>query len=219
MKLGPIALLGIALAMSAIPASANTVISLTGSLDPNYAGDTYTFAFTASAGVTVGVQSYGYGGSSATLSGFNAAGQPIAAGGFDTYLSLFSGTGPSATFLQSNDDGLCPPAATDGGNCYDSRLIALSIPAGEYTLVLSVSGNMSYAENYGSGTLGDGFFGFLPADYGGRNSNWALDISTSEGSITPISGAPEPAGWLLGIGGILLISTMKILKPNGGRNV
>jgi hypothetical protein len=228
MKLYPTCLFGIALACSTITASANT-ISLVGNLDPNNAGDAFVYEFTASAGVTIGIQSYGYGGSSATSTGFNAAGAPIASGGFDTYLSLFSGIGPSATFLSSNDDGPCPPAATDGGNCFDSRLVALSLPAGKYTLVLTESGNISFAENYGTGTLGDGFTGleqpgyYDPGTATFRTSNYALDLRAVEGTFTPISGAPEPAGYTLGLAGILLIAGRKIwqvqMKSNGGTNV
>jgi hypothetical protein len=193
-------------------ASAGPVTSLTGSLDPANSNDIFVFEFSVANTVSVSFQSYGYGGTSATATGMNAAGQIIAAGGFDTYLSLFDGVGPTATFDSSNDDGICPPAATDGGNCFDSRLTALSLQPGLYTLILSVTNNFSIAENYGFGTLGDGFTGLAPIDFydGGtgmdRTPNWALDISTGEGSITAL---PEPSAYALGITGLLFIAIGK----------
>jgi hypothetical protein len=212
MKFAQSAVLGLALLVGAIPGSAN-VISLTGSLNPSDSSDFFLFQFTASNHVTVLVQSYGFGG------GTNAASQVIPSGGFDTYLSLFSGIGPSATFLSSNDDGLCPPATADSGFCFDSRLVALSLPAGNYTLALTVSGNSSFAENQPSlYTLGDGFIGLQQPDYYDpstdtfRTSNWALDIQTAEGSITPISDTPEPAGYVLASAGMIFILAGRFLK-------
>jgi hypothetical protein len=210
MKFCQTAVLGFALCLGAIPGNAG-VISLTGSLDPNDSGDVYIFQFTAPFTTSFAVQSYGYGGSSATATGTNAAGQVITSGGFDTYLTLFSGFGPSATYLASNDDGFCPPAATDGGNCYDSRLVALGLQ-GNYTLVLSVSGNSSFAENDSSlYTLGDGFLGLQQPDYYDpgtgtyRTSNWALDLIAPEGTIVPLSAAPEPSSYALASAGLLFL--------------
>jgi hypothetical protein len=219
MRFAQTAVLGFALCLGAIPGNAGAIVSLTGSLNPNDSGDVFVFEFTASNGTSLLVQSYGYGGSSAAPGGTNAAGQVIGSGGFDTYLSLFAGTGPSATFLASNDDGICPPAATDGGNCYDSRLFASSLH-GDYTLVLSVSGNSSFAENQPAlYTLGDGFIGLQQPDYYDpgtftfRTSNWALDLNPGEGSITAITGAaPEPAGYVLGSTGILFLFAGRFLK-------
>src|SRR5260370_29948797 len=122
MKFAQSAVLGLALLVGAIPGSAN-VISLAGSLNPTDSSDVFLYQFTASNHATVLVQSYGFGGTGNVPGGTNAAGQVILPGGFDTYLTLFSGFGPSATFLASNDDGLCPPAAPDGLYCFDSRVV------------------------------------------------------------------------------------------------
>jgi hypothetical protein len=218
MKFVQPAVLGLALCLGAIPGCAN-VISLTGSLNPTDSGDVFLFQFTASNHATVLVQSYGFGGSADAPGGTNAAGQIIPSGGFDTYLSLFSGIGPSATFLSSNDDGICPPAAPDSGYCLDSRLVALSLPGGDYTLALTVSGNMSFAENQPTlYTLGDGFIGLQQPDYYDpltgtyRTSNWALDLQSAEGTITPIAPAPEPAGYVLASAGMLFILADRFLK-------
>jgi hypothetical protein len=87
----------------------------------------------------------------------------IAAGGFDTYLSLFAGTGPTATFLDSNDDGGCGPASPDPV-CEDSQLDLTALAAGDYTIALTLPNNFSIAENYGFGDLGGGFID-LQGDY------------------------------------------------------
>jgi hypothetical protein len=85
--------------------------------------------------------------------------------------------------------------------------------------VLTESGNSSFAENQpGLYTLGDGFIGLQQPDYYDpwtntfRTSNWALDIQTAEGSISPISDAPEPAGYVLGSTGMLFILAGRFLK-------
>ena len=152
-------------------------ISLRGTLQlsDGDANDTHAYTFAVTATATVVIQSYGYGGSSGAPGGKNLVGEVIPAGGFDTYLSLFAGTGPSATFLASNDDGPCPPATPVAGNCADSRL-SLSLAAGNYTLVVAAFDNQSLAENSGAGVLGDGFVGLGNYDPL-RTGNYAIDIS------------------------------------------
>lgn len=175
-------------------------VSLTGSLDPNNPNDMLLVPFTFSGGTLV-AQSYGFGGSAAAPGGTNAAGTVIAAGGFDSYLSLFLGTGPAATFLASNDDGTCPPG--DGAvACRDSQLDLSGLAAGDYTLVLSVFNNFSFAENLGSGTLGDGFIqlgSYFNNDLmANTTSAFALDLTGDQlvvGSPTPA--LPEPASLAL----------------------
>lgn len=157
---------------------AGATASYAGSLDPTNPNVVFSVSFTVANPVPVTIQSYGYGGSSGALGGKNAAGNVIPAGGFDAYLSLFRGSGNSATFLASNDDGFCPP-----GNaapvCHDPTL-TLILPAGTYTLALTAFENFSFAENLGSGTLGDGFIGlgtyFDQASGTDRSANYALDI-------------------------------------------
>jgi len=158
-------------------------VSLTGSLDPNDANDVFLYQFEVPAVSDLLFQSYGFGG------GTNAAGMIIPSGGFDPYLSLFAGAGPGATFLASNDDGSCPPGNFDP-SCSDPTLSLTAQPAGSYTLALTVFDNFSFAENIGSGTLGDGFIGlgdyFNVASNEIRTSNFALDVSSSAGFV------PEP---------------------------
>jgi hypothetical protein len=128
----------------------------------------------------VTAQSYGFGGSGSASGGTNAAGAVIPPGGFDPYLSLFMGIGSTATFLTSNDDGLCPPGAVSDGACADSTLQLSDLPAGSYTLALSVFANLSFAEILGTGTLGDGFIQlgtyFHVPSFTERSSAYALDL-------------------------------------------
>lgn len=159
--------------------------SLTGLLDPNDAQDVFLHPFTLSAPATVTIQSYGHGGTGNAPAGKNGAGAVIVSGGFDPYLSVFSGTGPTATFVAANDDGTCPPGTVSDGACRDPTL-SIALPAGNYTLALSAFLNLSIAENYGSGTLGDGFAGL--GSFGTRSNAWALDISASSLLV--------PARWL-----------------------
>jgi hypothetical protein len=146
-------------------------------LSAGAANDTATHEFSVSAASTVTIQSYGYGGSSGAPGGTNLAGTVIPAGGFDPYISVFVGAGPSATFLASNDDGACIPPSLNGSLCPDSGL-SLTLDPGTYTLVVEAFDNMSLAENLGSGTLGDGFTGLGNYDPS-RTNNFAIDISGS----------------------------------------
>ncbi len=166
---------GFAAALGALTTATAAATSLVGALDPNNAQDVRLHVFTLSAPGTVSAQSWGYGGSSGAPGGTNAAGAVIGGGGFDPYLSLFSGSGPGATFLASNDDGSCPPGTVADALCGDSTLITGTLPAGTYTLAISAFLNMSLAENLGSGTLGDGFVGL--GSYGTRSYLYAVDIA------------------------------------------
>lgn len=163
-----------AIALACAPAYAASA-SLVGQLDPNNEQDVLVHPFTLTAPGVVTIQSWGYGGSSGAPGGVNAQGSAIAAGGFDPYVSLFSGTGPSATFVASNDDGTCPPGTVADALCGDSTLVTAVLPAGSYTLAVSAFLNMSFAENLGSGTLGDGFIGL--GSFGTRTNAYAVDIS------------------------------------------
>jgi hypothetical protein len=148
--------------------------SLVGQLDPNNAQDVLLYPFTLSAPGVVTIQSWGYGGSAGAPGGVNAAGNAIGGGGFDPYVSFFAGTGPTATFLASNDDGSCPPGTVADALCGDSTLVTAVLPAGSYTLAVSAFLNMSFTENLGSGTLGDGFIGL--GSFGTRTNAYAVDI-------------------------------------------
>ena len=107
----------------------------------------------------------------------------VAAGGVDPYFSLFSGNGASATFVDSND----AQATTSGGDFTWSGLLA----KGRYEIALGAFENLSFAENLGTGTLGDGFT-MLGDPNSLGNGGYALTLTT------PI---PEPSGaWLVAIG-------------------
>ena len=141
-------------------------------LSPGAANDTATYKFAVSAMSTISIQSYGYNGSSGAPGGTNLAGRVISSGGFDPYITVFKGSGPSATFLASSDDGPCLPP--NGNQCPDSSL-SLTLSPGAYTLVVEAFDNMSLAENLGTGTLGDGFTGLGNYD-ATRTNNFAIDI-------------------------------------------
>jgi hypothetical protein len=185
-----------------ILAQADT-LSLTGSLDANNPNDVFLTTITLAVTSNLTIQTWSYGGTANATGGTNAAGMVIPSGGFDTYLSLFEGSGPSATFLASNDDGGCGPAAPGPTFCEDSRLDLTSLAAGDYTLALTLPFNYSFAENLGSGTLGDGFIG-LQGDYYDsgsdevRTSAYAVDITRAPSeSSTPPALTPEPSSLVL----------------------
>ena len=155
--------------------------------DPN---DVFLQEVTLSEPGSLLVQTFGYGGSGNAAGGTNGAGQVIEALGFDPYVSVFAGTGPGATFLASNDDGVCGPGAgaVAEGECFDSTLDLMLLPAGGYTLALTSPFNFSFAENLGTGTLGDGFIG-LASDFGRNTAQpglYAVDITTG------VAGPPDP---------------------------
>lgn len=117
----------------------------------------------------------------------------LAAGGVEPYFSLFGGTGAGATFIDSNDG----QAFSTGGDFSLNEVLA----AGDYTLALGAFANMSFAENQGTGSLGDGFIGLGESGSLG-NARYALDVTLPDanggggggGGGTPL---PEPhAAWL-----------------------
>jgi hypothetical protein len=141
-------------------------------------------SFTISSAEDVRFVTYSYGG------GTSVTGAVVAAGGFEPYLSLFDGSG---NFLASaNFDGItCPAGAnTYNGNCYDVSLDAGVLAAGTYQIALTDWQNMSYAENYGSGNLSDGFTGFGQLQPG-EDLNYGFDVILPSTS-TPPSSVPEP---------------------------
>jgi hypothetical protein len=119
----------------------------------------FTDTFVAS-GSSVTVQTFGFGG------GTNAAGQAISAGGFDSLVALFSGSGPTATILVDGSgnpfasaDNLtlfspgCPPAGTVlmgvTNVCGDNTLVASVTPGLTYTLLLTDANFVPCAVNPG----------------------------------------------------------------------
>jgi PEP-CTERM motif len=190
-----------------------TTLSFTGNLDPADANDVYLTSFTLAGTNSLHVQSWGYGGTSGAPGGTNAAGVVIQGEGFDPYITLFLGNGPSATFLASNDDGGCGPAAPDPV-CEDFRLDVASLAAGTYTLALSLPNNFSFAENYGSGNLGDGFIGLQNDYYDSasdkvRTSAYAFDVTYVAASGSPPSTVPEPGSFVLLATGLAVSLTQR----------
>jgi hypothetical protein len=107
----------------------------------------------------------------------------FAGGGVDPYFTLFSGSGNAATFLDSN----YAQATSTGGDFTWTGTLA----PGSYEIALGAFENMSFAENLGTGALGDGFI-FLGDPNSLGSGAYALTLTT------PV---PEPAsGWLLAIG-------------------
>ena len=103
----------------------------------------------------------------------------FAGGGVDPYFTLFSGSGATATWFDSN----YVQATSTGGDFTWTGTLA----AGTYEIALGAFENMSFAENLGTGTLGDGFTG-LGDPNALRDGSYALDLTT------PV---PEPTGALL----------------------
>ena len=109
----------------------------------------------------------------------------FAAGGADPYFTLFQGNGNAAAFLGSN----YAQAFSTGGDFN----LAFNLTVGDYMVAMGVFANMSLAENYGSGTLGDGFTFLGGPGYLG-NYYYELGVTTPDG---PTPQVPEPCTLLL----------------------
>jgi|CZKF01.1.fsa_nt_gi hypothetical protein len=197
-------------ALLAVPAAYADTNSYTGTLaSPE---DYFSVTVNMATNGTMDLQTWGFGG------GTNAASQIIPNGGFDSFVGVFAGTGPSATFIDgasdifgSYGDG-CPPAGTfniGGGAVCGDITLAESLTAGTYTVLLSDALYYPAAVN-GINALGDGFvdltggaFPLQTCNTVGNNTtcandtaNWALDITTTEAP----SAVPEPGGlWAFGL--------------------
>ena len=169
------------------------------------------FLFSLSATSTVTTVTYSYAG------GTNQAAASVSQGGFDPWLAIFDSSG----VLQASDDnGTCGQVGTDSVTfaCFDS-FISTSLPAGDYTLVLSQSDNSPAGGNLSDGYTRTGqtdftsSFGcsngeFCDVNFDNRTPNWAVDIDNVASSSLPGGGAPEPATFLLlggGFAGILVL--------------
>jgi len=183
------AIVAAALVATAAPAAD---FSFTGSFVADNGTAGYYFVVTPSSTATI--SSLGYAG------GTNLAGQSIAAGGFDSVLSLYDGSGQQIDF---NDDGDGATVDLVSGTASDAGL-SLVLAAGKYIVYLS------QYDNFGPASLGLPFNfdgqpnfrgGFI--DFGGfqRNGNWALDIS----GVGAAGAVPEPATWALMIGGFGMV--------------
>jgi hypothetical protein len=188
-------LLAVILSFSLMQSASAGFISATGSLaDPQF--DFAAVEFTLSSAADVDIQSWGFGG------GTNAAGNVIAAGGFDTMVWLFSGSGPTATYTGDfNDDGDCPPG-TLNPTCGDSTLHVSALAAGVYTLVVTAFDNEPCAAGGCTGgpytTIGDDFTGLGNGD---PDSPYAVDIVSA--GIVNAQPAPAPDALSLLLAGML----------------
>lgn len=200
------------------PTAFATSISLTGTLAS--AEDVATATFTLSSQSDVTIQTLGFGG------GTNLEGTPIAGGGFDPLLALFSGLGPTATILTdvtgnaifSADtfpgfEGPCPPGQTDVigamAQCGDARLTFIDLAPGDYTLLLTHALYIPSAVSPGppdSAALGDGFFDLTggvfqtcvsDADFTCVERTGAWAVDVTIAPSIPNSSVPEPATALL----------------------
>jgi uncharacterized protein (TIGR03437 family) len=163
--------------------------------------DEREFSFTLSAPGSVTLRTFSYAG------GVNAAGTTIPAGGFDPTVSVFDSGG---SLIAYNRDGGCGNVAADAVTsfCWDSFL-QVSLPAGNYTAVLTQSENLpngptladSFAYNpslcvaalvcptdapgnftAAPGNAAPGFWDFFPSQ---RTSFYALDILGASASAIP----------------------------------
>ena len=123
----------------------------------------------------------------------------FAAGGVDPYFTLFRGTGSSATFVASN----YAQAFSTGGDFN----LSFSLTPGDYTVAMGAFANMSFAENLGTGTLGDGFIALGEPDALG---NYYYELQINLGQQT--TAVPSLNEWgmlimsvLLGGSGIYLL--------------
>jgi hypothetical protein len=153
---------------------------------------------------TVQAVTFSYGG------GTNGSGSPIADSGFEPYLSLFDAAG---AFLGSTYFGVtCPTGANvnpNSGQCYDVLLDAGLLPAGNYSIVISAYANMSFAENFGSGVLADGFTG-LGGLAIGEDLHYAFDVVIQDAAPTP-----EPAN--MGLIGAAALAAFRLIRIRAAR--
>jgi len=197
-------------------------VSLTGSLDPVEPNTVLLITLHLVNPTTITAQSWGAGGSGGAPGGTNAEGTVIQPGGFDPYFTLFAGTGPAATLITSNDDGVCPPATAIGSFCLDPAIRNYNLPAGSYTLAVSVFENMSFAENLGTGTLGDGFIGignyYSTVSGTTRTANYAIDLSGAV-LVTAVTQAPGSNPFEPGPGPDGTSSDSSIIGPAGAYQI
>jgi hypothetical protein len=137
--------------------------------------------------------------------GTNAAGMDIARGGFDPVVTLFNASTGSG--IDENDDG-SPVADSVTRSRYDSFLMT-DLSAGDYTATVT-----QYSSFANGPSLADGFMGTGNANFGSRDSHWALDIlnvntaSIGASYVSHTAPIPEPESYALLIAGLGLVAFM-----------
>ncbi len=128
----------------------------------------------------------------------------FAAGGVDPYFSLFAGNDGTATLLGSN----YTQAWTTGGDF----ILTFTLTPGSYIATMGSFANMSSAENYGSGSLGDGFIGL------GQPGSLGIYYYELQVSDPTVPGIPEPGSLtLLGLVPLTGMYARKRRKNTGAR--
>ena len=182
----------IAAALLATGASAAD-FSFTGTFPLDNSKVAYSFTLGSAGSVTL--TSLGYAG------GTNLAGNTVAAGGFDSVLSLYDATG---LLLDENDDV---------GTLGDAKLSS-SLGAGSYKVYLTQYNNFGPVQLPGAFAFdGQPNFrgGFVDFNGNRRTGSWALDISGVDSVVT--ASVPEPATWALMIGGFGLVGRAMRRRP------
>ncbi len=163
--------------------------------------------FTLSDTSTMQAITFSYGG------GVNGNGQTIAQGGFEPYLSLFDASG---NFLASTFFGTtCSAGAntnTLSGQCFDELLDGGTLAPGTYQIAISAFENLSVAENYGTGTLADGFSGLGNLN-AGEDLHYAYDVI-----LTSTSPVPEPSAGCPLAATLLALAAIHTFKTRKGAN-
>jgi len=128
-------------------------------------------------------------------------------GGIDPYFTLFSGVGGSAQFRDSN----YATAGAGGGPGGDFTLIDF-LPTGDYTLALGADGNMSLAENWGAGSLADGFTALGNGPQDTHTYAYVLNVTLADGNGGGGGGGggqlPEPGTAALAAAALLMIPSI-----------
>jgi uncharacterized protein (TIGR03437 family) len=177
-----------ALALNANPSG----VSYTGTFSSD--DDQRIFFFALSQPGLVTIRTWSYAG------GVNVARDTIPAGGFDPTISVFDAQG---NLIVSNRDGGCGAVAADAVTsfCWDSSL-ALTLPAGSYSVVLTQSENLpngpALADSFvyhgqgsfttPSGAGSPGFWDMFPSK---RTGSYALDIVGAPSLATTITSSAE----------------------------
>jgi len=196
-----------AIAAAVLATSSVSALAANFSFSGNLAGDNDVelFSLTLASPADVTLRTWSYAG------GTNAAGNLIAAGGFDPIVSLFFGSGSPALLIDANDDGIGVSVDPGTGLALDALLESFALPAGLYTVALSQVANFANGP-----TLGDGFLGAGNPAFDGRTNAWALDIlGADRASVVPLPGTLALFMLALAVAGVTCRRGPRIRLPEG----